>query len=336
MDDAQRAAIRLVSDRRSFSSVIFALLLVRVEFARPPCAPLAPLRCQRPPLCFSQGLRLSGSACPLRCRSARRPKPALNCLLHDDTRAPWPPRAPCPPQQPWPLPPLMRTSTVVRLALTARRRWPGYALVRWAGCVIATPRPVPCASRLWRIYALSHPSHALFVHLRPVRGPASPGVVAVGPGLHPASVPSRAPPQLVTLRVLIVGVKGVGIETAKNLVLAGPGAVTLFDNGPAEAKDMGANFFLTPAHVGTPRADAVVGALRELNRDVLVRSAREWAADKGTRDGGMRVQLCVRVCVCELCVRVCVCVNYVCVCPPPRPCSQGQGPRVLPRHRRPR
>ena len=92
----------------------------------------------------------------------------------------------------------------------------------------------------------------------------------------------HAPPQLVTLRVLIVGVKGVGIETAKNLVLAGPGAVTLFDNGPAEAKDMGANFFLTPAHVGTPRADAVVGALRELNRDVLVRSAREWAADKGT------------------------------------------------------
>lgn len=35
--------------------------------------------------------------------------------------------------------------------------------------------------------------------------------------------------QLVKLRVLIVGMQGVGIECAKNLILAGPGAITLHD-----------------------------------------------------------------------------------------------------------
>lgn len=31
------------------------------------------------------------------------------------------------------------------------------------------------------------------------------------------------------LKVLIVGLQGVGIECAKNLILAGPGAITLHD-----------------------------------------------------------------------------------------------------------
>ena len=35
--------------------------------------------------------------------------------------------------------------------------------------------------------------------------------------------------KLVKLRVLIAGMTGVGIETAKNLILAGPKKVTLWD-----------------------------------------------------------------------------------------------------------
>jgi ubiquitin-activating enzyme E1 len=61
--------------------------------------------------------------------------------------------------------------------------------------------------------------------------------------------------------VLIVGLRGLGVETAKNLILAGPGAVTLVDDHPTEVKDLGSNFFLTEADVGRPRADAV--AVRE-------------------------------------------------------------------------
>lgn len=36
--------------------------------------------------------------------------------------------------------------------------------------------------------------------------------------------------KLVKLKVLIIGLRGVGIETAKNLILAGPNTVGLLDN----------------------------------------------------------------------------------------------------------
>jgi ubiquitin-activating enzyme E1 len=76
--------------------------------------------------------------------------------------------------------------------------------------------------------------------------------------------------QLVKLKVLIVGLQGVGIECAKNLILAGPGAITLHDDGPAEMKDLGVNFFLTEQDVGQPRASAVSHKLAELNKMVSV------------------------------------------------------------------
>lgn len=44
------------------------------------------------------------------------------------------------------------------------------------------------------------------------------------------------------------------METAKNLVLAGPGAVTLADDEPVSMPDLGANFFLDEGDVGKPRA----------------------------------------------------------------------------------
>lgn len=40
--------------------------------------------------------------------------------------------------------------------------------------------------------------------------------------------------KLITMRVIIVGLKGVGIEIAKNLILAGPGSVVLCDDGLTE------------------------------------------------------------------------------------------------------
>lgn len=76
--------------------------------------------------------------------------------------------------------------------------------------------------------------------------------------------------KLVNMRILIVGLKGIGIEAAKNLVLAGPGYVILADDGPAEIKDLGTNFFLTEADIGTPRAVACAPRLQELNGLVKV------------------------------------------------------------------
>ncbi|CEG42526.1 ubiquitin-activating enzyme e1 [Plasmopara halstedii] len=76
--------------------------------------------------------------------------------------------------------------------------------------------------------------------------------------------------KLVKLKVLIVGLQGVGIECAKNLILAGPGAITLHDDDIAEIKDLGTNFFLTEQDVGHPRAPAVSHKLAELNKMVSV------------------------------------------------------------------
>jgi ubiquitin-activating enzyme E1 len=59
--------------------------------------------------------------------------------------------------------------------------------------------------------------------------------------------------KLTQMRVLIVGMGGVGVEIAKNLTLAGPKAVTILDAGIAEAKDMGSNFFITEGDLGGRR-----------------------------------------------------------------------------------
>ncbi|OQR97624.1 ubiquitin activating enzyme, E1 family [Achlya hypogyna] len=77
--------------------------------------------------------------------------------------------------------------------------------------------------------------------------------------------------KLVKLKVLIVGMRGVGIECAKNLILAGPGAVTVHDDGLAEIADLGVNFFLTEDDVGKPRAATVAPRLAELNKMVTLK-----------------------------------------------------------------
>lgn len=77
------------------------------------------------------------------------------------------------------------------------------------------------------------------------------------------------------LHVLVIGMKGVGIETAKDLVLSGPKAVHIYDNGLAEIADLNTNFFLTQESVGKPRAAALESALQELNDDVDVKAVSE-------------------------------------------------------------
>jgi ubiquitin-activating enzyme E1 len=53
-------------------------------------------------------------------------------------------------------------------------------------------------------------------------------------------------------------------------VLCGPSFFTLYDPHPTEMRDLGSNFFLTEADVGTPRATAVLPRLAELNTAVTI------------------------------------------------------------------
>jgi ubiquitin-activating enzyme E1 len=73
--------------------------------------------------------------------------------------------------------------------------------------------------------------------------------------------------RLKDLNVLIIGVKGVGVETAKNLILSNVGGVVLCDTGVCMAADRGCNFYITEDHVakGATRANASLPELRSLN-----------------------------------------------------------------------
>jgi len=77
--------------------------------------------------------------------------------------------------------------------------------------------------------------------------------------------------KLIKLKVLIVGMRGLGVETAKNLILAGPASVALFDPTTVPINDLGANFYLKESHVGnTSRAQASSDQLQGLNPYVKV------------------------------------------------------------------
>jgi ubiquitin-activating enzyme E1 len=50
--------------------------------------------------------------------------------------------------------------------------------------------------------------------------------------------------KLMKMKVLIVGLRGLGVECAKNIILAGPNSVHLYDPTIVSIKDMGSNFYI--------------------------------------------------------------------------------------------
>ncbi|KAI8840064.1 hypothetical protein BJ741DRAFT_597827 [Chytriomyces cf. hyalinus JEL632] len=70
--------------------------------------------------------------------------------------------------------------------------------------------------------------------------------------------------------VLIVGMKGLGVEIAKNVILAGVKSVTIHDQGLTEVTDLSSQFYLHMSDIGKPRALATVSRLAELNSYVPV------------------------------------------------------------------
>ncbi|XP_062441552.1 ubiquitin-like modifier-activating enzyme 7 isoform X2 [Rhea pennata] len=75
--------------------------------------------------------------------------------------------------------------------------------------------------------------------------------------------------------VLVVGLRGLGAEVAKALVLAGARAVTLHDTAAAGPADRASQFFLTDSNMGQNRAVASQRHLAELNSHVLVTAHTE-------------------------------------------------------------
>lgn len=65
--------------------------------------------------------------------------------------------------------------------------------------------------------------------------------------------------------ILIVGMRGLGVEIAKNIALAGVKSLSLFDSKPAAISDLSSQFFLHPEDVGKPRAATTAPRVAELN-----------------------------------------------------------------------
>uniref|UniRef100_A0AAR2M1Q8 E1 ubiquitin-activating enzyme n=1 Tax=Pygocentrus nattereri TaxID=42514 RepID=A0AAR2M1Q8_PYGNA len=70
--------------------------------------------------------------------------------------------------------------------------------------------------------------------------------------------------------VLISGLRGLGVEIAKNVILGGVKSVTLHDQGVAEWQDLSSQFYLREEDLGKNRAEVSQGRLAELNSYVPV------------------------------------------------------------------
>lgn len=76
--------------------------------------------------------------------------------------------------------------------------------------------------------------------------------------------------RLAGARVLVAGMNGLGVEVAKNVILAGVHAVVVQDTAATTVRDLGAQFYLAEADVGRNRAEACVAKLQDLNPGVAV------------------------------------------------------------------
>ncbi|XP_072483986.1 ubiquitin-like modifier-activating enzyme 1 isoform X1 [Notamacropus eugenii] len=70
--------------------------------------------------------------------------------------------------------------------------------------------------------------------------------------------------------ILISGLRGLGVEIAKNIILGGVKAVTLHDQGNAQWADLSSQFYLQEEDVGKNRAEASQPHLAKLNTYVPV------------------------------------------------------------------
>ena len=87
--------------------------------------------------------------------------------------------------------------------------------------------------------------------------------------------------KLSKLKVLILFVRGLGIEISKNIILTGPESVSIFDPNIIKINDLNSNFYLKEEYVNKKRRDeAVIDNLKKLNEFVKVDFLKENTLDE--------------------------------------------------------
>ena len=83
-----------------------------------------------------------------------------------------------------------------------------------------------------------------------------------------AAYGSNSMKKISELKILIIGINGLGIEICKNIILAGPKKITIFDNKKVKINDLGSNFYLEEKDIGLRRDEISLKKLKELNCNV--------------------------------------------------------------------
>lgn len=71
--------------------------------------------------------------------------------------------------------------------------------------------------------------------------------------------------KLQNLKILIVGMRGLGVEITKNIILSGVKEVKILDQNITKITDLGSNFLLSEENIGKPRDISCLPKLKELN-----------------------------------------------------------------------
>ncbi|KAM0682782.1 E1 ubiquitin-activating protein [Mitosporidium daphniae] len=76
--------------------------------------------------------------------------------------------------------------------------------------------------------------------------------------------------RMLSSSVLLLGMGGLGVEIAKNLVLAGVHSLVIYDETLVTIQDFGSQYYLTEKDIGSRRDEASLEHLRSLNMNVSV------------------------------------------------------------------
>ena len=78
--------------------------------------------------------------------------------------------------------------------------------------------------------------------------------------------------KIINLKILIIGLRGLGIEIAKNIILAGPKEVSISDKNKCQISDLGSNFYINEKDINKrTREESCINKLKSLNPYVVVK-----------------------------------------------------------------
>lgn len=86
------------------------------------------------------------------------------------------------------------------------------------------------------------------------------------------------------LKVLVYGIRGLGVEISKNIILAGPERVTIFDDNKIIKEDLGSNFYIGEKDIGSRRDEISLKKLAALNNLVKCDYLKECNFEESIKD----------------------------------------------------